>query len=82
MGLGEDVLHAFEGGGDGEEIFAATDGGHGFGAGYEVASHIDVRLAFELEHTGFSLDGGSSAYHATGAAETLLGGRIMVGYSF
>ena len=52
------------------------------GAGYEVASHIDVRLAFELEHTGFSLDGGTSAYHATGAAETLLGGRIMVGYSF
>ncbi|MBS2031844.1 MAG: hypothetical protein JST54_28365 [Deltaproteobacteria bacterium] len=51
------------------------------GGGYEVIPKVDVQLLFELSHTGFSLDS-NSVYKATGATETLLGGRLMVGYAF
>jgi hypothetical protein len=53
------------------------------GAGYEVADHIDVRAVLEFTHTGFSFDAASqTVFRASGASETLLGGRVMVGYTF
>jgi hypothetical protein len=52
------------------------------GAGYEIVPHLDVQLLFEFAHTGFSFDANPGPYQASGATDTLIGGRLMVGYSF
>jgi len=51
------------------------------GVGYEVVPKVDVQLVFDFTHTGFTFDS-DAIYKASGATETLIGGRLMVGYAF